>query len=145
MVNQGAICHRSGAAPVASDSKLDLCGVEVCACFGMVHYGAGKLPEGFLADTNSSTNCPYRRLCHAALGNQFRACDGNLLGHLGYQIGKLLGCLGTRLHGSYLVTDNPIVRPANPSMGLRPANTTSPAYLHTSLSDRASIAGSVLG
>ena len=110
----------------------------------MAHYGAGKFPEGFLADTNSSTICPYRRLCHAALGNQFRACDGNLLGHLGYQIGNLLGRLGTHLFGAYLVTDNPLVRPANSSMGLRPANTISPTYLHTSLSDRASIAGSVL-
>ena len=46
--------------------RLDLCSVEVCASFGVAHYGAGKLPQGYLADTDSSTHRPYRRLCAAA-------------------------------------------------------------------------------
>ena len=103
------------------------------------------LSDGFRADTDSSTHCPYRRLRAAALGKGFRSWVGNLLGHLGPQADDLLGHLGRYLLGAYLGSANPVVRPANPSMGLRPANTTSPAYLHTSLSDRASIAGSVLG
>jgi uncharacterized membrane protein len=42
----------------------------------VAHYRAGKPPEGFLADTDSSTHCPYRRLCAAALGNRLRASVG---------------------------------------------------------------------
>lgn len=109
-------------------------------------YRAGKKrPEGFLADTDSGTHRPYQRLCAAALGNRFRALVGNLLGHLGTEVGNLLERVGTRLFGADLVTDNPLVRPANPSMGLRPASTTSAAYFHTALGYSASIAGTVLG
>jgi hypothetical protein len=115
-----------------------LCTAEVC-------YGAGKLSDRFSADTDSSTHRPYRRLCAAALGNRFRALVVNLLGDLGAEIGDLLGRLDTRLLGAYLVTDNPVVPPANPSMGLRAANTTSPASFHTALGDSANIAGTVLG
>jgi hypothetical protein len=110
----------------------------------VAHYRAGKPPEGFLADTDSSTYCPYSRLCAAALGNRFRALVVNLLGDLGAEIGDLLGRLDTRLLGAYLVTDNPVVPPANPSMGLRAANTTSPASFHIALGGSASTAGTVL-
>src|SRR5919112_757591 len=116
-----SLCHgkRAGCSS-SSTSKLDLCNVEVCTCFGVGHYGAGEFPEGFLADTDSSTHCPYRRLCAAVLGNGFRAWVGNLLGYLGYQVDNLLGRLGTHLLGAYLVVaDYPVGRPANPSMGLR--------------------------
>jgi hypothetical protein len=102
-------------------------------------------PEGYLAGTDGSSYCPDRRLCAAAQGNRFWDWVGNLLGHLGTEIRNLLGCLGARLLGNYVVIDNPVVRPANPSMGLGPANTTSPAPFHTALSDSASLAGTVLG
>jgi hypothetical protein len=130
---------------VSSASKLDLCSVEVCTCFGVGHYGAGEFPEGSLADTDSSTHCPYRRLCAAALGNRFRAWVGNLLGPLDAQVGNLLGRLGTHLLGAYLVTDNPLIRSANPSVGLSPAYTISSASFHITLGNSASIAGSVVG
>src|SRR5215208_2800439 len=69
-----AIVHRSGETlPVLSLGRLDLCSVEVCASFGVAHYRAGKLPQGYWADTDSSTHRPYRRLCAAALGNRFWA------------------------------------------------------------------------
>src|SRR5215204_465249 len=130
-----AIVHRSGETlPVLSLGRLDLCSVEVCASFGVAHYRAGKLPQGYLADTDSSTHRPYCRLCAAALGNRFWAWVANLL-----------GCLGIGLLGTYLVTDYAVVRPANSSVGLRPANTTSPAPFHTALVNCASIAGTVLG
>jgi hypothetical protein len=115
-----------------------LCTAEVC-------YGAGKLSDRFWADTDSNTHCPYRRLCAAALGNGFRSWVGNLLGPLGPQVDDLLGRLGSYLLGAYLVPDNPVVRPANPSMGLRAANTTSPTSFHTALGDSADISGTVLG
>jgi hypothetical protein len=141
-----AIGHRSGETlPVLSLGKLDLCSVEVCASFGVAHYRAGKLPQGFLADTDSSTHRPYRRLCAAALGNRFWAWVGNLPECLDTEVGNLLGCLGIRLLGAYLVTDYAVVRPANSSVGLRPANTTSPASSHSALGNFASIAGTVLG
>src|SRR5215211_5039381 len=89
-----------------------LCTAEVC-------YGTGKLSERLLADTDSSNHCPHRRLCAAALGNGSRPWVGNFLGHLGPQVVNLLGPLGSYLLGHYLVPDNPVVRPANPSMGLR--------------------------
>src|SRR5215204_1269549 len=141
-----SLCHgeRAGCSG-SSASKLDLCSVEVCTCFGVGHYGAGKFPEGFLADTDSSTHCPYRRLCAAALGNRFRAWVGNLVGPLDAQVGNLLGRLGTHLLGAYLVTANPLIRSANPSVDLSPAYTTSPAPFHTTLGNSASIAGSVVG
>ena len=120
------------------DVSYTLCTAEVC-------YETGMLSDGFRADTDSSTHCPYRRLCAAALGNRFRSWVGNFLGHLGHQVVNLLGRLGSYLLGAYLVPDNPVVRPANPSMGLRPANTTSPASFHTALGDSANIAGTVLG
>jgi hypothetical protein len=104
----------------------------------------GKAPEGFLASTDSSSHCPDRRLCASAQGNRFWAWVGNLLGHLGTEVGNLLGRLGTRLLGDYLVIDSLVVHPANPSMGLRPANTTSSASFHAALGDCASIAGAVL-
>ena len=109
-------------------------------------YRAGKLSERFWPDTDSSTHCPYRRLCAAVMGNRFRAWVGNLLGYLGSQVDNLLGRLGNHLHTAYLVVaDNSVVRPANPSMGLRPAQTTSPASFHTTLGNCTSIAGTVLG
>src|SRR5215208_70721 len=120
-------------------------GVSYTLCTAKVCYGAGKLSDRFLADTDSSTHCPYRRLCAAALGNGFRPWVSNLLGPLGPQVANLLGRLGSYLLGAYLVPDNPVVRPANSSMGLRPANTTSPASFHTALGDSADIAGTVLG
>ncbi len=120
------------------DVSYTLCIAEVC-------YGTGELSDRFRADTDSSTHCPYRRLCAAALGDGFRSWVGNFLGYLGPQVVNLLGRLGSYLLGAYLVTDNPLVRPANPSMGLRPANTTSPAAFRTALSNSASIAGTVLG
>ena len=55
---------------------------------------------------------------------------GNLLGRLGSQADELLGRLGIYLLGAYLVPDFPIVRRANPSMGLRPTNSTSSASFH---------------
>ena len=106
---------------------------------------ASKPPEGFLAGSDSSAHCPYRRLCAAALGYKFRAWVCKLREHLGNEVGDFLGCLGTRLLGAYLVTNNAIVRPANPSMGLRPANTTSPASYRTALGDSESVADTVLG
>ena len=115
-----------------------LCTAEVC-------YGTGKLSDRSRADTDSSTHWPYRRLWAATLGNGFRSWVGNFLGHLGPQVVNLLGRLGNHLFGAYLVPDKPLVRPANPSMGLRPANTTSPAYLHAALGNSANIVGSVLG
>src|SRR5215213_9102023 len=69
----------------------------------------------------------------------------NLLGPLDAQVGNLLGRLGTHLLGAYLVTANPLIRSANPSVGLSPAYTTSPAPFHTTLGNSASIAGSVVG
>ena len=113
---------------------LDLCGVEVCASFGVAQRPS-QPAEGFLAGTYSSTNCPDRRLCAAALGYRVRAWVGNLPGHLGTEIGDLLGRLGNSLLGAYLVTSNPIVCPADPSMGLRPANSTSSSSLRTALGD----------
>jgi hypothetical protein len=124
-------------------TKLDLGSVEVCTSVGVAQR-AGKAPEGFLAGTDSSSHCPYRRLYAAAEGNRFRAWVGNLLGHLGTEVGNLLGRLGTRLLGDYLVIDSPVVPPTNPSMGLRPANTTSSASYRAALGDTASIAGTVL-
>ena len=103
------------------------------------------LSDGFRADTDSSTHCPYRRLRAAALGKGFRAWVGNLLGYLDTPVGNLLGRLGSHLLGAYLVSANPVVRPANPSMGLRPANSTSPASFLTALGDSANSAGTVLG
>ena len=103
------------------------------------------LSDGFRADTDSSTQCPYRRLRAAALGKGFRSWVGNLLGHLGPQADDLLGHLGCYLLGAYLVSANPVVRPANPSMGLGPANTTSPASFLTAIGDSANSAGTVLG
>ena len=117
-----------------------LCTAEVC-------YETGKLFDGSRADSDSSTHCPYRRLWAAALGNRngFRSRVSDILGHLGPQVVNLLGRLGNHLLGAYLVPYKPLVRRANPSMGLGPANTTSPAYLHTALGNSANIAGSVLG
>jgi hypothetical protein len=106
---------------------------------------ASKPPERFLAGSHSSTHCPYSRLHAAALGYRFRAWVGRIQGHLGNEVGDFLGCLGTRLLGAYLVTNNAIVRPANPSMGLRPANSTSPASSCTALGDSESVADTVLG
>ena len=116
------------------EAKLDLSNVEVCASLGVVYRAGKKPPDRFLADTDSSTYRPYRRLCAAALGNRFWTWVANLL-----------GCLGIRLLGAYLVTDYAVVRPANSAVGLRPANTTSPASSHTALGDIESIAGTVLG
>ena len=115
-----------------------LCTAEVC-------YGTGKLSDGSRADTDSSTHCPYRCLWAATLGNGFRSWVGDILGHLGPQVVNLLGRLGNHLLGAYLVPYKQVVRPANPSMGLGPANTTSPAYLHTAIGNSANNAGSVLG
>ena len=75
------IVHRSGAAlPVLSLGRL------TCQCrvapFEVAHYGR-KLPQGYLADTDSSTHRPYRRLCAAARGDRFWAWVANLLGCLG--------------------------------------------------------------
>ena len=106
---------------------------------------ASKPPERYLAGSHSSTHCPYSRLHAAALGYRFRAWVGRIRGHLGNEVGDFLGCLGTRLLGAYLVTNNAVLRPANPSMGLRPANTTSPASFHTAIRDSADIARTVLG
>jgi len=103
------------------------------------------LSDRFSADTNSSTHCLYRRLCAAAMGDRSRAWVGKLLGHLGLQVDDLLGHLGRYLLGAYLVSANPVVRPANPSMGLGPANSTSPASFHTAIGDSADIADIVLG
>jgi hypothetical protein len=119
--------------------------VSYTLCTAVLCYRTGKLSDRFRADTDSSTHCPYRHLCAAALGSRFRSWVGNFLGHLGPQVANLLGPLGSYLLGAYLVPDNPLVRPANPSMGLRPANTTSSASFHATLGDRASIAGSVVG
>ena len=74
-----------------------------------------------------------------------RPWAGKLRGDLGLEIGELLGRVGTGLPGAYLVTDYAVVRPANSSVGLRPADTTSPASFHTALGNCASIAGTVLG
>ena len=141
-----SLCHgkRAGCSG-SSASKLDLCNVEACTCFGVGHYGAGKFPERFLADTDSSTHCPYRRLCAAALGNRFRAWVGNLVGPLDAQVGNLLGRLGTHLLRAYLVLDNPVVRSPNTSMGFRRADATSPTSLTTMLGDSARIADAVPG
>jgi hypothetical protein len=79
------------------------------------------------------------------VGNRLQAWVPNLLGPVGNKVSNLLGRVGTRLFGAYLVTDNPLVRPANLSMGLRPASPTSAASFHTTLGDCASIAGIVLG
>ena len=108
--------------PIAMKGNVSytLCTAEVC-------YGTGKLSDRFRADTDSSTHCPYRHLCAAILGSGSRPWVGNFLGHLGPQVANLLGPLGSYLLGAYLVPDNPVVCPANSSMGLRPANTTSPA------------------
>ena len=103
------------------------------------------LSDRFSADTNSSTHCPYRCLCAAAMGDGSRAWAGRLLGHLGLQVDDLLGRLGSYLSGAYLVSGKPVVRPANPSMGLGPANSTSPASFHTAIRDSADIARTVLG
>src|SRR3712207_9330787 len=78
-----------------------------------------------------STLFPYTTLFRSR-DNGFRAWVGKLLGHLGPQVDNLLGRLGNHLPGAYLVTDNVVVRPANPSMGLRAAKTTSPASFHRS-------------
>ena len=43
-----------------------------------------------------------------------------------------------------MVADSPLIRPANPSMGLRRANTTSSASFQTALGDSTSVAGTVL-
>jgi hypothetical protein len=103
------------------------------------------LSDRFSADTNSSTHCPYRCLCAAAMGDGSRAWVGRLLGHLGLQVDDLLGRLGSYLFGAYLVPGKPVDRPANPSMGLGPANSTSPASFHTAIGDSADISGIVLG
>ena len=124
--------------------KLDLCGVEASASLGMAQR-ASKPSEGFLAGSDSSTHCPYRSLYATALGFRVRAWVGKLRGHLGNEVGNFLGCLGIRLLGPYLVTNNAIVRPANPSMGFRPANTTSPASSPAALGDSESVADIVLG
>jgi hypothetical protein len=124
--------------------KLDLCGVEASASFGVAQR-ASKPPEGFLAGSDSSTHCLYRRLYAAALGHRVRAWDGKLRGHLGNEVGNFLGCLGTGLLGHYLVTNNAIVRPANPSMGFRPEGATSPASSPAALGDSESVANTVLG
>jgi hypothetical protein len=79
------------------------------------------------------------------MGDRSRAWVGKLLGHLGLQVDDLLGHLGRYLLGAYLVSANPVVRPANPSMGLGPANTTSPASFLTAIGDSANSAGTVLG
>jgi hypothetical protein len=111
-----------------------------------VVYRVGKKPPyGFLAHTDRRTRRPYHRLCAAALGDRLRPWARNLLGSLGTEVGNLLGRVGAHLLGAYLVTDNPLVRPANPAMGFGAASPTSTAYLHTALGDSASIAGSVLG
>ena len=102
---------------IKGDVSYTLCTAEVC-------YGTGKLSDRFRADTDSSTHCPYRRLCAAVLGSGSRPWVGNFLGHLGPQVANLLGPLGSYLLGAYLVPDNPVVCSANPSMGLRPVNTT---------------------
>ena len=124
--------------------KLDLCGVEASASLGVAQR-ASKPPEGFLAGSDSSTHCLYRRLYAAALGHRVRAWDGKLRGHLGNEVGNFLGCLGTGLPGAYLVASNAIVRPTNPAMGLRPANTTSPAPSRTALGDSESVADTIFG
>ena len=106
---------------------------------------ASKPPERFLAGSDSSTHCPYRRLCAAALGYRFRAWAGRIQGHLGNEVGDFLGCLGTGLLGAYLVTYHELLRPTNPSMGLGPANATTSSSFHTALGDIESIADTVLG
>jgi len=126
------------------EKKLDLCSVEVCASVG-VDQRASKPAKGFLAGSDGSTHCPYRRLCAAALGYRFRAWAGKLWGYLGTEIGDLLERLGTSLLGAYLVTYHALLRPTNPSMGLGPANTTTSSSFHTALGDIESIADAVLG
>lgn len=111
----------------------------------MAYRGSKKPPEGFFADTDGSTHRPRRRLCAAAMGNRGWTLVSNLLGSLDTEVGNLLERLGTPLLGAYLVTDNPLACPANPSMGFRPASPTSAAYFRTALGDSASIAGTVLG
>jgi hypothetical protein len=132
--------HKHPRKPTAmkGDVSYTLCTAEVC-------YATGKLSDRFRADTDSSTRCPYRHLCAAILGSGSRPWVGNFLGHLGPQVANLLGPLGSYILGAYLVPDNPLVRPANSSMGLRPAKTTSSASFHTTLGDRTSIVGSVVG
>ena len=41
--------------------QLDLCGVEASASLGVAQR-TSKPSEGFLAGSDSSTHCPYRRL-----------------------------------------------------------------------------------
>ena len=123
--------------------KLDLYNVEVCANVGAAQR-ASKPPEGFLAGSHSSTRCPYRRLCAAGLGNRRRTWVSDLLGHLDTEVSDLLGHLGASLFGAYLVTYIALLRPANPSMGLGSANSTSSSSFHTALGDIESIAHTVL-
>ena len=111
----------------------------------MAYRDGKKPPEEFFADTDGSTHRPCRRLCAAAVGNRVWALVSNLLGPLGTEVGSLLECLGIRLFGAYLVTDNPLLCPANPSMGFGSASPTSAASFRTALGDSASIAGTVLG
>ena len=105
----------------------------------------GKLSDRFRANTDGSAHRPRPRLCAAALGDGFGAWVENVLGHLGLQVDDLLGLLGSYLPGAHLVSDNPLVRPANPSMGFGTANTTSSATFHIALGDPADTAGIVLG
>src|SRR5215207_7057119 len=101
--------------------------------------------DRFWADIDSSPHCPCRRLCAATIGDGSRTRVEEFLGRLGFQADELLGSLGSYLFGAHLVPDRPIVRRANPSMGLRPAKATSPAHFHTALGDPADVAGTVLG
>ena len=105
LVVQGAIVHRSGPVPVASGFKLDLCNIEACASFGVAHYRAGELPQGFLAGTGSSTHGPYRRLYALALGSKFRAWVRNLLGRLGSRL--LQACVSRRAESNTIVENSP--------------------------------------
>jgi hypothetical protein len=130
--------RQSGKSPPHKDEvSCTLCNADVC-------YGGMRL-DGYSADAHSGAHCSYRRLCIATLGDRFRAWIANLLGHLVPKVDDLLGRLGRYLPGAYHLLDNQVVRPANPSMGSRPASSTPPAPFRTALGDSAGVAGAVLG